>query len=618
MVAGAAAVLLERYGDALTPQELRSLLMNTGETTLYVDGPPAAGGGYPAPIMRVGGGRITVDGGVDSPLVAWDATDGDGLSATGSLSFAYQPVVDTYQADRTLAIRNLTATPQTVDLASSFRDADDQGRGVTVEPLSSSVSVPADGRSDVTVRLTIDAAGLREGSFDKGRGGSNGYALDELEYDGWISLTTGGGVALSVPWHVLPRKVADVSPSVDPTAGPDRTGTVTLTNAAPHATSHTEVFSLVEESADLYGFEVGSCASLGLAPGCDETAIDLEHVGVRFRNADVDGDGTAEALLEFAVSVWDRPYRASLFPAEFRVRIDTDRDGDLDQMVYNRYGTGGLWGRSLIRVYDEAAGESRWIGLYADTDYDTQTWILPVPVDEIGLSEGQAFDFHVESIDFYFTGDLYDCSPYPGDLGSCGSQRHTVTVGQPRFEVSASDQVLEIPHGASRDVPYLATEASSAASPDEDGLLFFYREAPVQRESDAVALITADDGDGDGRADADDCAPDDPGSFAVPAEVPNLRLSADGTTLSWDPVAASAGSATVYDVHREGAGGQSVGSDPGGTCIADDVEGSSAEDLTEPAPGEGLRYLVRAQNACGSGSWGSESSGAERLPGSCP
>jgi hypothetical protein len=341
-------------------------------------------------------------------------------------------------------------------------------------------------------------------------------------------------------------------------------------------------------------------------------------VGLRSRTADPDGDGTADPLLEVAVSVWDRPYRASQFPAEFRVHLDVDRDGTLDHMVYNRYGTGALWGRSLIRVYDYDSDESRWTGLYADSDYDTQTWILPVPLAEVGLSEGQSVDFYVESLDWYFTGAVYDCSPYPGDLDSCGTQRHTVTVGEPRFAVDAADQVLEVPPGGSKDVPYLSTSASAAASPDEDGLLMFYREAPIGRESDPLVLVTAEDEDGDGEANALDCAPEDPGAFAIPPEVPELRLSADGTVLSWDSVAASAGSETIYDVHRDGAAGQAAGSGPGATCLADDVDGLSVEDTAEPAPGEGLRYLVRAQNACGDGSWGTESSGDERLPAACP
>ena len=54
--------------------------------------------------------------------------------------------------------------------------------------------------------------------------------------------------------------------------------------------------------------------------------------------------------------------------------------------------------------------------------------------------------------------------------------------------------------------------------------------------------------DGDGSGDACDCAPTDPGAFAVPGEVANVTFAPDEATLIWDSTSPRSGSTTVYDV----------------------------------------------------------------------
>lgn len=123
------------------------------------------------------------------------------------------------------------------------------------------------------------------------------------------------------------------------------------------------------------------------------------------------------------------------------------------------------------------------------------------------------------------------------------------------------------------------------------------------------------DSDGDAVADLCDCAPQDPGAFALPGEVDALRLASNRTTIEWDPLAA--GSATVYDLLRGTLSGLPVGSIAAETCLAASIQGSSASDSQVPAA-DGFFYLLRGRNSCGSGSYGFDSNGAERSSDACP
>jgi hypothetical protein len=59
--------------------------------------------------------------------------------------------------------------------------------------------------------------------------------------------------------------------------------------------------------------------------------------------------------------------------------------------------------------------------------------------------------------------------------------------------------------------------------------------------------------------------------------------------------------------------------DAGGFCVEwDDGSDTQASDTAIPDAGDVLYYLIRAENACGPGSLGWESVGAERSACTCP
>ena len=124
--------------------------------------------------------------------------------------------------------------------------------------------------------------------------------------------------------------------------------------------------------------------------------------------------------------------------------------------------------------------------------------------------------------------------------------------------------------------------------------------------------------DGDGAGDLCDCAPTDPSASAAPVEVSGLILAKAATTeLSWTTLPGGG----VYDV----IGGvlsilRGTGSVVDATCLQNnDAATPWSDPRANPAPGVGYYYLVRGQNVCGTGNYGTTSGGAPRIPGTpCP
>ena len=143
----------------------------------------------------------------------------------------------------------------------------------------------------------------------------------------------------------------------------------------------------------------------------------------------------------------------------------------------------------------------------------------------------------------------------------------------------------------------------------------------------------AEDFDGDGTANGEDCAPTDADVWGLPQVVTGLSFGLDpatgGALLSWDCQAAEAGPGTVYDVVWGTLEDliAAMGSTDGATCADDpgtpETDGNDVPDesmdcrpsfLDVERPGT-LYYMVRAQNSCGTGSYGEDSRGNERTVG---
>jgi hypothetical protein len=147
---------------------------------------------------------------------------------------------------------------------------------------------------------------------------------------------------------------------------------------------------------------------------------------------------------------------------------------------------------------------------------------------------------------------------------------------------------------------------------DDDLRVGGFDNCPLVANADQV------DGDGDAAGDACDCAPNDAGVFAIPAEVAGVRIESGGTTLVWEASQPTSGSTTVHDVLRGRLSELPVGSGAGETCLAAGTVEATASDLDAPASGTGFWYLVRGRNGCGTGTYGASSAGVTRVSGVCP
>jgi len=136
------------------------------------------------------------------------------------------------------------------------------------------------------------------------------------------------------------------------------------------------------------------------------------------------------------------------------------------------------------------------------------------------------------------------------------------------------------------------------------------------------------DADADGVADACDCASLDPGAFAVPVEVPRTRaVGSAPATFTWDSQAGTTGPGTAYTIVTGDAA--ALRTDGGFASACTLRRGQSRTSLIEarpdPPPGSAFYYLVRAENTCGSGTFGDGSGSPDprdlldaTLPPDCP
>lgn len=140
---------------------------------------------------------------------------------------------------------------------------------------------------------------------------------------------------------------------------------------------------------------------------------------------------------------------------------------------------------------------------------------------------------------------------------------------------------------------------------------------PTDTDGDSLGDGCDPDDDDDGAFDTDDCAPLNPDAAVLPQEVEALRVESSSPGL----IVWSSQSGAAYDVAtgllstlRTEMGPASA------TCLADDVALPQALDSRpNPHQGDGYYYMVRAQNACGDGGYGTGTGGMERQPAAaCP
>jgi len=131
------------------------------------------------------------------------------------------------------------------------------------------------------------------------------------------------------------------------------------------------------------------------------------------------------------------------------------------------------------------------------------------------------------------------------------------------------------------------------------------------------------DTDADGVADGCDCAPANPGAWAIPGEATSLTLSHTPpgpgglTSLAWTaPATGGVAAAMTYDVVRSSVASDYVGA---GVCIeSDDGPNTVASEPSAPTVGSIFFYVVKPQDICGAGVSHRDHLGNPRPERDCP
>jgi subtilisin family serine protease len=477
MVAGSAALLLDKYDLARTPAEVKSLLMNTAETDHFLN--PRTTPGLLAPIARIGGGEVRVDHAASSNTAAWDDE-----ADTGSLSFGFHTVADQVSVTRQVRVQNYSAAARTYSITHGFRYANDAASGAVSLSHPASIEVPADSSRTFDVTLKVDGENLPAWTLDGGRNGGEGHLLQTVELDGYLNID-GGGDNVHLAWQVLPRRSADVD--ADRTSV-DVGGSFELENDSMIQDGPVEVFSLLGTSRRFP-------AGLLPGPGSNYAVIDLKEVGVRY----IDVPAPATDVLQFGISTHGKRAHPS-YPAEFDIFLNTD-DGPGDEYVIFNLESGGaaVTGQTVVAIQKlgpppcapfaaNAAGTAclARVVAFMDADLNSGNAIMTIPLTIGGteiISPGAQITADVLAADNYFTGEVTDSVE---DL--------TFTPNKPKYVVSGGPS-LTVPAGGKVALTVSAVPGGDAATPSQTGFLFLERLAKHPDETDIVLVGTGGGGD---------------------------------------------------------------------------------------------------------------------------
>ena len=455
VVTGTAALLVDAF-PARTPSEIKQMLMNTADTNIGLN--PAKCPGVGAPISRIGSGEVRVDRAVNTKTTAWD----NAAPIAVSLSFGYQALTSSAQFVKTVAVHNYGSTTRTYSITPTFRYPADAASGAVTISAPATVKVAAGATATFKVKLAVDVTKLPVWNLNGGSRGGDGYRLDGFEFDGYINISDNTD-NVHLAWQILPHRAAAVTTSTDALTLSGGTGTVQLTNPSS-LNGRVELFSLTGSSGKMP-------QSMLPQPGDNRAVIDLRSVGLR--SVTVSG----LPAVQFAITTFGIRSHPN-YPAEFDILIDTNRDGTDDFAIFNLENGGfAATGQNVVAAGPLPNGPFT-VRFFTDADLDSGNVILTALLSDIGLTPSTQFRFSVLAVDNYFTGAVTDAI-----VGM------TYTLNTPRY-VGSGIPTTGVPAGGSSTLTINSVAGGAAASPSQNGLLLWYRDALPDHEKDSV-LITS-------------------------------------------------------------------------------------------------------------------------------
>jgi hypothetical protein len=302
-------------------------------------------------------------------------------------------------------VKNTSWKTQSYNVTPTMRYADDVSTGavgITVTP--SSVVVPPRGSATVTVRLTVRSANLRNNLMSSGSGGNAIGPLTANEYDGYI-VFQGSDHKVTMPWHILPRKSAQVLakfptghlPAVDPATSQ---GAVRLENDGVG-------------DAQIYAYSM-----LGTGPDTPRGEAGEQQPNPTIRAVAVNTFLTPAGLVcsaspnfvwEFVFNMYER--KASPVGTIHEVDLDVNGDGVNDFFVISQDAAGVTSvsdGRQVTSVINAATGASV-ARFFVEHATNSTNVILRVCGNDLGLTQaaiGQPMQANFYAYSWYFGGDV--------------------------------------------------------------------------------------------------------------------------------------------------------------------------------------------------------------------
>jgi hypothetical protein len=346
--AGVAALTVQAH-PTWSVEDLKAAMLNTGDPSQVV--------GHR--ISRGGTGLVQPAKSTKTQVVA--KASGDPFAI--SISYGFKELLTNFSETREITLTNNGSSAAAFNVAPANQTTSSP-QSVTLS--SSSVNVPAGGSATVSMTLNVPASSV----------GSSSTGLAFREVAGLITFTPASssdnnGVALRVPYYLVPRSLSNVDTQLGNTSASSEVDGVISTNATV-----TNAGGARNGTADFYAW--------GLADGNEagDGSHDVRAIGVQsFAASDVVGPAAqpGERFLVFAVNTHNRWSTAAV--NEYDIAIDVDRDKKVDYFVVGvdqgAVQTGSFNGRMGAFVFStRSAGAS--IFFFASDPTNSSTVLLPI------------------------------------------------------------------------------------------------------------------------------------------------------------------------------------------------------------------------------------------------
>ena len=378
------AVLTRQAHPTWKVEDIKAAIVNTGR--------PSGVAGYSTSLG--GTGFVQPAGSTATQVVA--STEGQRFGT--SLNFGFAEFRDRFRRTKEISLRNHGSS----DAIFKVSQAAASGSPHTLHLGRTSVRVPAHGETEVRVTLDVPAATA---------GGSDAFReVAGLVEIAPASASDNAGVALRVPYYMVPRALSNVSTSIGALAGTDPATIATVTNRRGG----------IAGDADFYAWGIFDTRSRGADSdddGDDQDqegpSNDIRAIGVQsFSFPPVNLDSR---LLVFAVNTYNRWSNAST--NEFDIFVDVDGDGFDDYIIVGAddgaVQTGSFNGVMRSFVFSRRSLGFSTVALAA-APTDSSTALLPVlssqlcrsgepclckSVCPVGVPPNPRFTYHVAGHD---------------------------------------------------------------------------------------------------------------------------------------------------------------------------------------------------------------------------